>query len=220
MMFALCLRTNRIYIALEFWNSNPYIYTCKNRCRSTSSTIWRSVRTGNGRRRRHRYGRILENNSSSLIRPRLDDSVIITSIDSGYWNLYNATCLNGEIMCTSGLDNSIKPYNLQEGLLESIQTNSGSMPDDMAVTMGGDLVYTDSNDRSINNLKGAEIQPIVMLQERKPLGVFMFVFCLLVWDYSFHSRIFHSHGDVTNSGEGLQMLTYARHLRPSCRKGS
>ena len=91
----------------------------------------------------------------------------------------------------------------------------------MAVTMGGDLVYTDLNDKSINILKGAEIQPIVMLQERKPLVVFTFVFfCLLVWDYSFHLRIFHSHGDVTNSGEGLQMLTYARHLRPSSRKGS
>ena len=43
-------------------------------------------------------------------------------------------------MWTSGLDKSIKPYNLQEGLLESIQTNSESMPEDMTVTMGGDLV--------------------------------------------------------------------------------
>ena len=54
---------------------------------------------------------------------------------------------------------------MQVGLLESVQTNSGSMPEDMAVTMGGDLVYTDSNDQSINILKGAEIQPLVMIQE-------------------------------------------------------
>ena len=42
---------------------------------------------------------------------------------------------------------------------------TGSVPEDMAVTMGGDLVYTDSNDQSINILKGAEIQPMVMIQE-------------------------------------------------------
>ena len=29
-----------------------------------------------------------------------------------------------------------------------------------------------------------------------------------------HSRIFHSYGDVTTTGEGLQILTYARHLWP------
>ena len=28
------------------------------------------------------------------------------------------------------------------------------------------------------------------------------------------SRIFHSYGDVTSTGEGLQILTYARHLGP------
>ena len=31
---------------------------------------------------------------------------------------------------------------------------------------------------------------------------------------SSHSRVFHSYGDVTISGEGLQILTYARHLWP------
>ena len=37
------------------------------------------------------------------------------------------------------------------------------------------------------------------------------VVCLFVWGFSSHSRIFHSHGDVTIAGEGLQILTYARH---------
>ena len=34
----------------------------------------------------------------------------------------------------------------------------------------------------------------------------------LFWGFSFRSRIFHSYGDVT--GEGLQILTYARHSWP------
>ena len=35
--------------------------------------------------------------------------------------------------------------------------------------------------------------------------------CLIVWGFSSHSRIFHPYGDVTNTGEGLQILTIAQH---------
>ena len=37
---------------------------------------------------------------------------------------------------------------------------------------------------------------------------------MFIWSLSSHSRIFHSYGDVTNAGEGLQILTYARHSWP------
>ena len=37
---------------------------------------------------------------------------------------------------------------------------------------------------------------------------------MFVWGLSSHSRIFHSYGDVTITGEGLQILTYARHSWP------
>ena len=36
----------------------------------------------------------------------------------------------------------------------------------------------------------------------------------------YHSKIFHSIGDVTIVGEGLQILTYARHLWQLSSKGS
>ena len=35
-----------------------------------------------------------------------------------------------------------------------------------------------------------------------------------------HSRFFHSYGDVTITGEGLQILTYARHSWPLSSEGS
>ena len=38
--------------------------------------------------------------------------------------------------------------------------------------------------------------------------------CLFVWGFSSHSRIFHLYGDLTIAGEGLQILTYARHSWP------
>ena len=44
--------------------------------------------------------------------------------------------------------------------------------------------------------------------------------CLLVWGFSFHSRIVHSYVDITITSDGLQILTYARHLRPMSSEGS
>ena len=40
-----------------------------------------------------------------------------------------------------------------------------------------------------------------------------------LWGSS-HSRIFHSYGDVTIAGEGLQILIYARHSWPLSSEGS
>ena len=40
-------------------------------------------------------------------------------------------------------------------------------------------------------------------------GHLLFSFCLFDCRLSSHSRIFHSYGDVTITGEGLQILTYA-----------
>ena len=44
--------------------------------------------------------------------------------------------------------------------------------------------------------------------------------CLFIWSLSFHSRIFHSYGEVTIAGEGLQILTYARYSWPLSSEGS
>ena len=40
------------------------------------------------------------------------------------------------------------------------------------------------------------------------------MFCLLVWGFSSHSKFFHSYGDVTMTGEGLQIFTYGRQIWP------
>ena len=44
--------------------------------------------------------------------------------------------------------------------------------------------------------------------------------CSFVWVFSSHSRIFHSYGNVTICGEGLQILTYARPSWPLRSEGS
>ena len=51
-------------------------------------------------------------------------------------------------------------------------------------------------------------------------GFWFFFVCLFLWGLSSYSRIFHSYGDVTITGEGLQILTYAWHSWPLGSKGS
>ena len=46
-----------------------------------------------------------------------------------------------------------------------------------------------------------------------------FCICLFIWGLSSHSRIFHSYEDVTITGEGLQILTYAQHSWPLSSEG-
>ena len=56
-------------------------------------------------------------------------------------------------------------------LLKSIQTKSGNMPADIAVTRSGGLVYTDRRDRSINLVSGTQIQTLITLWGWKPDGL-------------------------------------------------
>ena len=47
------------------------------------------------------------------------------------------------------------------------------------------------------------------------------LFCLIVWGFSYPSRIFHLYGNVTITSEGLQILTYykAWHSWPMSSEG-
>ena len=49
---------------------------------------------------------------------------------------------------------------------------------------------------------------------------FFFFFGVFFLSLSSHSRVFHSYGDVTIAGEGLQISTYARHSWPLSSEGS
>ena len=53
------------------------------------------------------------------------------------------------------------------------------------------------------------------------LTIFITFDCLVfLCGFSSHSRIFHSYGDITMTGEVLQSLTYPGHLRPFSHEGS
>ncbi|XP_061167568.1 uncharacterized protein LOC133176464 [Saccostrea echinata] len=110
-----------------------------------------------------------EAGSSPPVKQLLDEPETVTTIDTGYGRLYNVACLSDEEIWTSGNDKTMKLYNINQGsLLKSITTMSGNMPEDIAVTKSGDLVYTDYDDRSVNIVKNKKIEEVIRIQNWSP----------------------------------------------------
>ncbi|XP_061168270.1 E3 ubiquitin-protein ligase TRIM71-like isoform X2 [Saccostrea echinata] len=110
--------------------------------------------------------------SSPPVKQLLDEPETVTTIDTGYDNLYNVACLSDEEIWTSGEDSTMKLYSINQGsLLKSIRTKSGYKPSDIAVTKSGDLVYTEYIDRTVNIVKNEKIEEVIRLQNWKPLSV-------------------------------------------------
>lgn len=73
--------------------------------------------------------------------------------------LHRVACLEDKIW-TSSDDNILRLYNLRSEEENFVQTASGNRPDDIAVTEKGHLVYIDSNDRTVNIVKGTQIRRV------------------------------------------------------------
>nr|XP_022340233.1 tripartite motif-containing protein 2-like [Crassostrea virginica] len=111
----------------------------------------------------------LEAKSSPSDRPLLDVPQLITELDTAYKYLCSVSYLGDEEIWTRGHDKTMKLYNMKGELLKSVQTKSGNVPVDTAVTRSGGLLYADYNDRSINLV--TQIQTLIMLPGWKPRGV-------------------------------------------------
>ncbi|XP_062575379.1 uncharacterized protein LOC134237300, partial [Saccostrea cucullata] len=110
-----------------------------------------------------------EAGSSSPVKHLLDEPETVTTIDTGYSELYSVACLSDEGIWTSGDDNTMKLFSINQGsLLKSITTTSGTWPEDKAVTKIMDLVYTDYHDRTVNIVKNEEV---IKLQNWGPDGI-------------------------------------------------
>nr|XP_022309120.1 E3 ubiquitin-protein ligase TRIM71-like [Crassostrea virginica] len=104
-----------------------------------------------------------------------DEPQVLTEIytEFGGWfiRLHSVSSLSDEEIWTSGNDKIMKLFNLQGELIKSIQTESGNKVTDIAVTRGGNLVYTDYKDKSINIVTDEQIQQLVRLQGWRPYGI-------------------------------------------------
>lgn len=80
-------------------------------------------------------------------------------------------CLSEEEIWTCGVDSTMKLHNLQGQLLKSIETKSGYVPSDIAVTRDGSLVYTDPDDRTVNMVKNTKPKEVIRQQGWRPRSV-------------------------------------------------
>ena len=85
--------------------------------------------------------------------PRL----IIDIPTKGYTQLYIVSYLSDTEIWTSDEDITLKLYNLKGKLINSIQTKSGNVPEDITVNKSGNLVYPDYDDHSINLVSDTQL---------------------------------------------------------------
>lgn len=113
--------------------------------------------------------------SSPLVRTLIDIPRIIANteiIQCGIWNKILKICYaNNEEFWTCRADKMIKLYNFHGELVKSIQTKTGNITIDIAMTKGGDLVYTDPKQSTVNIVKNTEIYNIIRLRKWTPLHV-------------------------------------------------
>ncbi|XP_061169016.1 uncharacterized protein LOC133178295 [Saccostrea echinata] len=106
---------------------------------------------------------------SPPVKQLLDEPETVTTIVTGYRYLYSMACLSDEEIWTSGTDNTMKLHSINQGtLLKSIKTKSRNRPEDIAVTKSGDLVYTDTSNRTVNIVKNEEIEEVIRLKKWRP----------------------------------------------------
>ena len=100
----------------------------------------------------------------------LDEPRFLTLIKTIHQDVRGVACLSDSEIWTSGYpDKMMILYNLQGEILKSVQTKSGCAPRDIAVAQGGELVYTDYNDRTINIMNNSKMVELIRLRGWKPL---------------------------------------------------
>uniref|UniRef100_K1RE03 Tripartite motif-containing protein 2 n=1 Tax=Magallana gigas TaxID=29159 RepID=K1RE03_MAGGI len=120
---------------------------------------------------------------SSLVKQFVDEPRIIMDINTEYGGLNglrSVASLGDEAIWISGSnDKTIRLYNLRGELVKTRQTKSGNVPQDIAVTKRGAIVYTDNLDRTVNIVRKKRAHEVITLRERlwgwiqgwRPLGI-------------------------------------------------
>eukprot|EP00105_Crassostrea_gigas_P020063 XP_011438747.1 PREDICTED: uncharacterized protein LOC105336219 [Crassostrea gigas] len=104
-------------------------------------------------------------------RELLDEPELVATIHTGYRNLRSVTCVNEERIWTSGMTKDIKCFNIKGTTLHTILTKPGSYPDDIAVDSDGNLLYSDSETRTVYKVKRSQTEELFRLQGWKPVNL-------------------------------------------------
>ncbi|XP_062602486.1 uncharacterized protein LOC134264206 [Saccostrea cucullata] len=104
-------------------------------------------------------------NPEATAKALLEESKLISSINTASTNLRSVTCLKEEEFWTcSRVSGLIQCFSTQ-GLLESsVKTKSRESPNDIALTSEGDLLYTDWKTKTVNKVKNKKIKEMIRVQ--------------------------------------------------------
>nr|XP_022309514.1 uncharacterized protein LOC111115164 [Crassostrea virginica] len=101
----------------------------------------------------------------------LDVPRLITHITTKYKKLNRVSCLSDDEIWTRGEETVMRLFNIRGKLIKVVKTKSGKIPEDIAVTRSGYLMYSDYTDSSLNLVSGTHAQPLIRLQGWKPRSV-------------------------------------------------
>jgi hypothetical protein len=101
-------------------------------------------------------------------RELMEEPELVTTINTGYENLRNVSCLSEEEFWTSAEVKDMKCFDVQGKVINTIKTKSGEWPRDIAMTRNGDLVYSDWKTRTVNKVKNGQTEEVITLQGWRP----------------------------------------------------
>nr|XP_034307083.1 uncharacterized protein LOC117682789 [Crassostrea gigas] len=104
------------------------------------------------------------NQPNTPIRELQDEPKLVATIQTGQEKLRNVTCLNEDKIWTSGETNDIKCFNIKGSFLQTIKTESGNWPNDIAVDNNGDLLYSDWQTMKVYKVKNERTDDLIRLQ--------------------------------------------------------
>eukprot|EP00105_Crassostrea_gigas_P042948 XP_019927096.1 PREDICTED: uncharacterized protein LOC109620032 [Crassostrea gigas] len=111
------------------------------------------------------------NQPNTSVKELLDEPELVTKLQTGHKNLRNVTCVNEDMIWTSGMSTDIECFNIKGTTLHTILTKSGSCPRDLAVDSDGNLLYSDSETRTVNKVKNGHTEELIRLQGWAPFNL-------------------------------------------------
>ncbi|XP_065937721.1 uncharacterized protein [Magallana gigas] len=114
---------------------------------------------------------LLQNQPYTPDRELLDEPELVATIQTGYDYLRSVTCINEDMIWTSGEAKDIKCFNIKGSTLHTILTESGARPNDIAVDSDGNLLYSDSTTRTVYKVKKSQTEDLIRLKGWRPFNL-------------------------------------------------
>eukprot|EP00105_Crassostrea_gigas_P021693 XP_011440913.1 PREDICTED: uncharacterized protein LOC105337743 [Crassostrea gigas] len=114
---------------------------------------------------------LLLNQSNTSVKELLDEPELIATIQTGYRELRIVTSINEGKIWTSGEINDIKCFDIRGSNVQTIETDSEKIPNDIAIDSDGHLLFTSGATRTVNKVKNGKTEELIRFIEWKPSGL-------------------------------------------------